>query len=77
MNKDVIRMFIGFDLVESVSWHTMAHLIFERSGKSVALIPINITNLKEIFTRPRDPKQSNEFSFARFLVPYLSNYDDK
>jgi len=75
MNKDVVKVFIGFDQVESVAWHTMAHSIFARSSKPVALIPLSLQNLKDIYTRPRDPKQSNEFSFTRFLVPYLSNYD--
>mmetsp|Transcript_17394 Transcript_17394/g.55871 ORF Transcript_17394/g.55871 Transcript_17394/m.55871 type:complete len:274 (-) Transcript_17394:63-884(-) len=27
-----------------------------------------------IFWKPRDPKQSTEFTYLRFLVPYLSNY---
>jgi hypothetical protein len=75
MDKDVIKVFIGYDPVESVAWHTMAHSILMRSSKPVALIPVNIANFKEIYKRPRDPKQSNEFSFTRFLVPYLSNYE--
>jgi hypothetical protein len=40
----------------------------------VAIIPINLANLKGIYTRERDPKQSNEFSFSRFLVPWLCDY---
>lgn len=75
MNKEMIKVFIGFDQVESVAWHTMAHSIFTRSSRPVALIPVNLTNLKNIYTRERDPKQSNEFSFTRFLVPYLNDYD--
>ena len=75
MNNKVINVFIGFDPVESVAWHTMTHSIFTRSSRPVALIPINLTNLKNIYTRERDPKQSNEFSFTRFLVPYLNDYD--
>lgn len=39
------------------------------------MIPINLANLKQIYNRPKNPKQSNEFSFSRFLVPYLSNYE--
>jgi lipopolysaccharide biosynthesis glycosyltransferase len=54
----------------------MAHSIFSRSSKPVALIPINLANLKGIFKRERDSKQSNEFSYTRFLVPYLSDYQD-
>lgn len=74
MNCEVIKVFVGYDPVESVAWHTMAHSIFERSSKPVAIIPVNLKNLSSIYKRERDPKQSNEFSFSRFLVPYLSAY---
>jgi lipopolysaccharide biosynthesis glycosyltransferase len=74
MHPDVIKVFIGYDHVESVAWHTMAASIYRQSSRPVAIVPINLANLKGIFNRPRDPKQSNEFSFTRFLVPYLCNY---
>ena len=49
-----------------------------RFAKSpVEFIPIKQTLLKDIYTRGRDPKQSNEFSFTRFLVPYLCGYVGK
>jgi len=75
MQKDLIKVFIGFDQVESVAWHTMAASIYRHSSRPVAIIPIHLKNLKDIFNRTRDPKQSNEFSFSRFLVPYLCNYE--
>jgi hypothetical protein len=75
MHPDVIKVFIGYDHVESVAWHTMAASIYRQSSRPVAIVPVNLANLKGIFTRPRDPKQSNEFSFTRFLVPYLCNYE--
>ncbi|CAH0343183.1 glycosyltransferase [Rhizobium sp. CECT 9324] len=75
MHRDVVKVFIGFDPVESVAWHTMAHSILSRSSRPVALVPINLRNLESIFTRERDPKQSNEFSFTRFLVPHLCNFE--
>lgn len=75
MNNQIIKVFIGYDPVESTAWHTFAHSILRQSSKPVALIPINIANLKDIFNRSRDAKQSNEFSFTRFLVPHLSNYE--
>ncbi len=74
MHDVVIKVFVGYDPVESVAWHTMVHSIFTRSSRPVAVVPLNIRNLTTIYTRPRDPKQSNEFSFTRFLVPYLCNY---
>jgi len=74
MHPDVIKVFIGYDHIESVAWHTMAASIYRQSSRPVAIVPVNLANLKGIFNRPRDPKQSNEFSFSRFLVPYLCNY---
>jgi hypothetical protein len=74
VNSSVLKVFIGFDRVESVAWHTMAHSILSRSSAPVALVPIHLSNLTRIYTRERDPKQSNEFSFTRFLVPYLCGY---
>jgi hypothetical protein len=74
MNNQVIKVFIGYDSVESTAWHTFAHSILRQSTRPVAIVPINIANLKNIYTRERDPKQSNEFSFTRFLVPYLCDY---
>jgi len=75
MNSSVLKVFIGYDPVESVAWHTHAQSILERSSKPVALIPVNLRNLRGIYTRDRDPKQSNEFSFTRFLVPYLCGFE--
>ena len=74
LRADVIKVFIGFDKVESVAWHTMASSIMRRSSSPVAIIPVYVANFKKFFNRPRDPKQSNEFSFTRFLVPYLCDY---
>ena len=75
MRPDILKIFIGYDPVESVAWHTMAHSIFERSSMPVSIIPLNLRNLNGIYSRNRDPRQSNEFSFSRFLVPYLCNYE--
>lgn len=74
MNENVLRVFIGYDPVESVAWHTMAHSILARSSRPVAIVPVALENLKGIYKRERDPKQSNEFSFTRFLVPYLAGF---
>lgn len=74
MNKDVLKVFIGYDPVETIAWHTMAQSILAKSSIPIAIIPVNLKNLSGIFTRPRDNKQSNEFSISRFLVPHLSDY---
>jgi hypothetical protein len=74
LDLSVLKVFIGYDPVETVAWHAHAQSILENSSKPVALIPVNLRNLQDIYKRDRDPKQSNEFSFSRFLVPYLCGY---
>jgi hypothetical protein len=71
----VIRIFIGFDERETVAWHVLTHSILARSSQPVAFTPLALNNLQSVFTRPREALQSTDFSFSRFLTPYLSGYD--
>ncbi|MFD1328968.1 glycosyltransferase [Mycoplana ramosa] len=75
MKDDLIRIFIGFDSKEIVAYHVLCQSILEHSSAPVAFSPIVLSNLGGLFTRERNPLQSTEFSFSRFLVPYLSNYE--
>ncbi|WP_027488972.1 glycosyltransferase family protein [Allorhizobium undicola] len=70
-----LRIFIGFDSKEVVAYHVLVQSILERSSLPVEFMPIVLTNLEGIFTRERNALQSTEFSFSRFLVPYLSDFD--
>ena len=69
----MIPVFIGYDPVESVAFHVLSHSILRQSSQPVMIIPVNIRNMQGLYWRERDPKQSNEFSFSRFLVPYLAH----
>ncbi len=42
----------------------------------VHIVPLKRHELQEqgIYTREHDPKQSTEFTYCRFFVPYLNNY---
>jgi len=71
---EVVKIFIGFDQVEAVAYHVLSHSIISRASVPVAIYPVKRSMLKAIHDRPIDDKQSNEFSFTRFLVPYLSGY---
>lgn len=71
----MIRVFIGYDHAESVAYHTLCHSINTRSSKPVSITPIMLSQLRHVHTRGREKLQSNEFSFSRFLVPYLCGYD--
>ena len=70
-----IPIYIGFDQAESVTFHTLAHSILSRASVPVSIIPIKRSLFKEFHTRKLDPKQSNEFSFTRFLVRFLNGYE--
>jgi lipopolysaccharide biosynthesis glycosyltransferase len=70
----MLRVFIGYDGVETVAYHTLVQSILEYATEPVSITPIKLSMLP-MYTRKRDSKQSNEFSFTRFLVPYLCGYE--
>ena len=70
-----LRIFIGYDPKEAVAFHVLCHSLLERSSKPISITPINLKNLKGLYSRPHDQRQSNEFSFSRFLVPYLCDFE--
>ena len=70
-----LKIFIGYDPKEAVAFHVLSHSLLERSSKPISIVPINLRNLKSLYSRQHDQRQSNEFSFSRFLVPYLCNYE--
>jgi lipopolysaccharide biosynthesis glycosyltransferase len=73
----MIRIFIGFDPRETVAYHVLTHSILVRSSEPIAITPLSLSHLtRGLLTRPRHPLQSTDFSFSRFLVPYLCGYDD-
>lgn len=70
-----LRIFIGYDPKETVAFHTLAESILDKSSIPVSITPLNLKNLGGIYRRNYDTRQSNEFSFSRFLVPYLCEYE--
>jgi lipopolysaccharide biosynthesis glycosyltransferase len=71
----VIPIFIGYDSKVKIAYHVLAESILRNSSTPVTISPINLNNLKNIYTRKQDPLASTEFSFSRFLVPHLMNYN--
>ncbi len=70
----MIDVFIGFDPRETVAFHVLSHSIHARASQPVGITPLMLTELQGIMTRERHPLQSTDFSFSRFLTPYLSDY---
>lgn len=68
----MLRIFVGVDSNEQVAAAVCAHSLARRS-----LRPISVTGLflhQLPLERKRDPKQSTDFAFSRFLVPWLCDY---
>ncbi len=70
-----IRVFIGYDTREAVAFHTLAHSIHRRASLPVSITPIMLSQLDGVFQRETSNLQSTEFSFSRFLVPYLCKFE--
>jgi len=71
----MMRVFLGFDQAEAVSWSVFAYSIQRHASIPVQIAPIMLSQLKSEINRPWDSKQSNEFAFSRWLVPYLCGYE--
>jgi len=70
------KIFIGWDSREPEAAEVCKYSILKH-----ATVPVEIYFLKqaelraqEIYTRELDPQSSTEFTFTRFLVPYLCDY---
>jgi len=70
----MINVYIGFDPRETVAYSVLAHSIQARASQPVAVVPLMLSQLRSVLTRPRHPLQSTDFSFSRFLTPCLSGY---
>jgi len=71
----MIKIFIGYDPREAVAYHVLAHSILTRASEPIQITPLALQGLKHIFKREKNALQSTEFSFSRFLVPYLCGYE--
>lgn len=69
----MIRVFVGYDDREAVAFSVLAHSIHQHATEPVSIAPVMLSQLG-CYRRPRHPLQSTAFSFSRFLVPYLCDY---
>lgn len=75
MSQELIRIAIGVDYRELIAYHTAASSIIRRSSVPVAFVPIALNTLSSIFDREIPATASTEFSFTRFLAPFLCGFD--
>ena len=72
--SDPIKVFIGFDSREDVAVNVLTDSIQARSSKPVQIGQVRLTQLEDVYRRSKHPLQSTEFSFSRFLVPWICGY---
>ncbi len=70
----MINVFIGYDTKEKAAFNVLSYSILKNSTQPVAITPIYLGNIKDTFVRERNNLSSTEFSFSRFIIPHLMNY---
>jgi lipopolysaccharide biosynthesis glycosyltransferase len=70
------RVYMGYDSHEDITFEVAKYSLKKRASVPVEVIPLKRHELQSrgIYTRTQDPKQSTEFTYCRFFVPYLNNY---
>lgn len=70
------KIFIGWDSTQDIAYRVLAYSIQKHASKAVDIQPIKLADMEARgFRRPYDPLQSTEFTYTRFLVPWLCGYE--
>ncbi|GJM87114.1 hypothetical protein PR202_ga03038 [Eleusine coracana subsp. coracana] len=70
------RVFVGYDSREDIAYRVCRRSLLRHASIPVEVIPIVQQDLRSsgLYWRERGPTESTEFSFTRFLTPYLAGY---
>ena len=71
----MVNVYIGYDSREDLAYQVCSHSIKSKSN-STSIFPLKLSELRKkgIYTRGEDKLGSTEFTFSRFLVPVLNDY---
>lgn len=71
-----LDVYIGWDSREQDAFRVVCESMFEKTKTPINIYPLQQTWLREAghYWRSPDPLSSTEFSFTRFLTPYLNEY---
>ena len=71
-----LKIFVGYDTREDIAYEVCRESIIRTASVPVEIIPIKQTKLRESgwYWREEDKLGSTEFTFTRFLVPFLTDY---
>ena len=65
----MLRIFIGIDERQPIAYHVLVSSIQRRASKAVAITPLILEQL------PMKRRGLTSFTYSRYLVPYLCNYE--
>lgn len=64
-----MKVFIGFDPRQPIAFQVCAQSVWEHASRPVEIVRLDLRNL------PITRRGLTEFTYSRFLVPYLSGYE--
>ena len=71
-----MKVFVGYDTREDIAYQVCKHSILSKQPKA-DVRPLKQQELRDAgwYTRPVDKLASTEFTFTRFLIPELTNFN--
>jgi lipopolysaccharide biosynthesis glycosyltransferase len=77
LSENKFRIYIGWDSREDIAYQVARQSILDLATTPVEIIPLKQKELKkqELYWRDKDKLGSTEFTFTRFLVPELNEFD--
>ena len=72
-----VNFFIGYDAKEDIAYRVCKNSLLKRASVKVKVTSLKLDELiaKKLYTRTIDPLASTQFTYSRFLVPKLMNYN--
>ena len=72
-----LNIYVGYDSKEDIAYRVCKYSILKRSKSNIKITSLKLYELvaKNLYKRDIDPLASTEFTYSRFLVPALNNYD--
>lgn len=74
IKQESLKIYIGWDSREEIAYDVCKYSILKHSTIPVTIQPLKLEDLYGVYNRKKDNLASTEFTYTRFLVPYLNGY---
>jgi lipopolysaccharide biosynthesis glycosyltransferase len=79
LNEEIkpLKVFVGYDSREDIAYEVCRQSILQTASVPVEIIPLKLDKLRSQnwYWREEDKLGSTEFTFSRFMVPFLTDYN--